>query len=150
LLSYIFFLFKRAILYIKRNHNFYANIWPNFLFEKHTLLLIIINLKSMVTLSRRSTSFYCYVRLLNLFIINSKNALYIKIHELVVQLQWTRQFRVIVSFGSSTVSGHRKFRVNFRKRYLFFPNGIVFRYFDYPVIFSNLLAAWNVMLAVET
>jgi len=51
---------------------------------------------------------------------------------------------------NSTVSGHRQFRVNFRKRYLFFPNGIVFRYFDYPVIFSNLLAAWNVMLAVET
>jgi len=51
---------------------------------------------------------------------------------------------------NSTVSGHRQFRVNFRKRCLFFPNGIVFRYFDCPVIFSNLLAAWNVMLAVET
>ena len=31
---------------------------------------------------------------------------------------------------NSTVSGHRQFRVNFRKRYLFSPNGIVFRYFD--------------------
>jgi len=51
---------------------------------------------------------------------------------------------------NSTVSGHRQFRVNCRKRYLFFPNGIEFRYFDYPVIFSNLLDAWNVMLAVET
>jgi len=49
-----------------------------------------------------------------------------------------------------TVSGHRQLRVNFKKRYLFFPNGIVFRYFDYPVLSSNLLAAWNVMLAVET
>jgi len=48
------------------------------------------------------------------------------------------------SFGSSTVPGQLK------NIYLFFPNGIVFRYFDYPVIFSNLLAAWNVMLAVKT
>ena len=41
---------------------------------------------------------------------------------------------------NSTVLGHRQFRVNFRKKYLFSPNGIVFRYYDYPVIFSNLLA----------
>jgi len=39
----------------------------------------------------------------------------------------------------STVSGHRQFRVN-----------LVFRYFNYPVIFSDLLTAWKVMLAVET
>jgi len=63
---------------------------------------------------------------------------------------WIWQAARISITVNSTVSGHRQFRVNFRKRNLFFPNGIVFRYFDYPVIFSNLLAAWNVMLAVET
>ena len=51
---------------------------------------------------------------------------------------------------NSTVSGHRQYRVNFRKIYLFFRNDTVFRYFDYPVIFRNLLDAWNMMLAVET
>ena len=49
-----------------------------------------------------------------------------------------------------TVSGHRQFRVTFRKRYLFFPNDIVFRYFDYPVMFPNLLAASNFVFGVET
>ena len=48
-------------------------------------------------------------------------------------IQWTRQFRIID-----------------RIRYLFFPNDTVFRYFNYPVIFHNLLAAWNLLLAVET
>jgi len=33
---------------------------------------------------------------------------------------------------------------------LFFPNDLVFRYFDYPDIFPNLLAALNLMLAVQT
>ena len=55
----------------------------------------------------------------------------------VFWIQWTRQFRVIDSSGSTL-----------EKDIYFFPNGIVFRY--YPVIFSNLLAAWNVMMAVET
>jgi len=40
----------------------------------------------MVTPSRRSSSFYCYVRCLKLFIIVSNNALYIKIQEIVVPL----------------------------------------------------------------
>ena len=60
-----------------------------------------------------------------------------------------KDFLILITVNS-TVPGHRQFRVNIRKRYLFFPNGIVFRYFDYPVIFSNILAASNVMLAVET
>ena len=34
----------------------------------------------------------------------------------------------------STVLCHRQFRVTFRETYLFFPNDIVVRYFDYPVI----------------
>jgi len=51
---------------------------------------------------------------------------------------------------NSTVSGHRQFRVTIYKTYLFFPNDIVFRYFDYPVTFPNLLAASSLMLAVET
>ena len=50
---------------------------------------------------------------------------------------------------NSTVTGHRQFWVTL-KTYLFFPNDKVFRYFNYPVIFPNLLAASNVMLAVET
>ena len=33
-----------------------------------------------------SSSFYCYIRCLKMFIIVSKNALYIKIHEVVVPL----------------------------------------------------------------
>jgi len=33
---------------------------------------------------------------------------------------------------------------------IFFRNDTAFRYSDYPVIFSNLLAASNLMLAVET
>jgi len=40
----------------------------------------------MVTPSRRSVSFYCYVRCFKLFIIVSNNALYIKIQEIVVPL----------------------------------------------------------------
>jgi len=40
----------------------------------------------MVTPSRRSASFYCYVGCLKLFIIVSNNALYIKIQEIVVPL----------------------------------------------------------------
>jgi len=34
--------------------------------------------------------------------------------------------------------------------WFFFPNDTVFRYFDYLVIFPNLLAASYFMLAVET
>ena len=53
-------------------------------------------------------------------------------------IEWTRQFRVIDSSGSTL-----------EKIYLFFPNDIdldlLFRYFDYPVIFSNLLAAFQEM-----
>ena len=33
---------------------------------------------------------------------------------------------------------------------MFFPNDIVFRYFDYPDIFPNLLSALNLMLAIKT
>jgi len=51
---------------------------------------------------------------------------------------------------NSTVSGHRQFRVTFRKTYWFFPNDIVSNYFDFAVIFSNFVAASNLMLAVET
>jgi len=40
----------------------------------------------MVTPSRRSASFYCYVLCLKLFIIVSSNSLYTKIHEIVVPL----------------------------------------------------------------
>jgi len=40
----------------------------------------------MVTLSRRSALFYCYVRCLELFIIVTNNALYVKIHENLVLL----------------------------------------------------------------
>jgi len=40
----------------------------------------------MVTPSRRSASFYCYLGCLKLFSIVSKNALYIKIQEIVVPL----------------------------------------------------------------
>ena len=42
---------------------------------------------------------------------------------------------------NSTVSGHRPCQVTFRKTYLFSLNDMVFRYFDFPVIFPNLLAA---------
>jgi len=86
LLPNFFYSFKRAILYIKRNGNLYANSWPNFLFEKHILVFIIMNLKTMVTPSRRSTSFYCYVQCLKLFVIVFNNALYIKMQEIVVLL----------------------------------------------------------------
>ena len=51
---------------------------------------------------------------------------------------------------NSTFSGHGQFRFTFKKTYLFFPNDILFRYFDYPGIFPNLLAALNLMLAVKT
>jgi len=40
----------------------------------------------MVTPSRRSASLFSYVRCLKFFIIVSNNALYIKIHEIVVPL----------------------------------------------------------------
>jgi len=40
----------------------------------------------MVVPSRRSPSFYCYIRCLKLFIIVSSNALYIKIHKILVPL----------------------------------------------------------------
>jgi len=33
---------------------------------------------------------------------------------------------------------------------MFSANGKVYRYFNYPVIFPNLLAAWNLVLVVET
>ena len=42
------------------------------------------------------------------------------------------------SFGSSTVSGQKQ---HIETPYLFFPNDKVYRYFSYPVIFHNLLAA---------
>ena len=48
---------------------------------------------------------------------------------------------------NSTVSGHRQFHVTFRKKTMFFPNDRVVRYFDYPVLFPNLL---KFMLAVKT
>ena len=47
------------------------------------------------------------------------------------------------SFGLSTIPGHLKSK-------WVFPNYIVFRYFDYPVIFPNLLAASTLIMAVET
>jgi len=50
--------------------------------------------------------------------------------------------------ANSTVLGHRQFRVTFKKTYIFFPKDTVFRIFDYPVIFPNLLAALNLMLAI--
>jgi len=52
----------------------------------------------------------------------------------VRMLQWTRQFWVIDSSESPL------------EKNFFFPNDILFRYFDYPVIFPNLLAASKVML----
>ena len=53
----------------------------------------------------------------------------INIIELTVQ--WSRQFL-----------GHRQFRVTFRQNiFVFFPNDKVYRYFNYPVIFPNFLAA---------
>jgi len=48
------------------------------------------------------------------------------------------------SFGSSKIGDH------LLKNIFVFLNNIVFRYFDYPVIFPYLLAASNLMLAVKT
>jgi len=51
-----------------------------------------------------------------------------------------------------SVAGRRQFRVTFRKKHIFvclFLDDIEFLYFDYPVIFPYLLAALNLMLAVE-
>ena len=55
------------------------------------------------------------------------------------------------TFGTvnSTVSGHWQLRI-LEKHIWCFPNDIVNRYFYYPVIFPNLVAALNLMLAVET
>jgi len=49
-----------------------------------------------------------------------------------------------------TISGHRQFRITFRKTLLFSTNDTIFQYFDYPVIFPNHLSALNMILAVET
>ena len=60
-------------------------------------------------------------------------------------------FKIVYTTVNSTVSGHRQFQVTFTKTYLFFSlNDIVFLYFDYPVIFPNLIAASKLMLAVQT
>jgi len=54
-------------------------------------------------------------------------------------------------FSNSKVLGHQQFQAPLENVLtLFFPNDIVFTYFDYPVIFPNLLAALNLVLAVET
>jgi len=50
-----------------------------------------------------------------------------------------RQFRVIDSSGTPL-----------EKHISFFQNDKVFRYFNYPVIFPNLLAASNLLVAVES
>jgi len=48
---------------------------------------------------------------------------------------------------NSTLSGHRQFRVTFRKTYLPPPpNYIAFKYFDNPVIFPNVIDASNLLL----
>jgi len=53
-------------------------------------------------------------------------------------IQWTRQFRVIDSSGSPS-----------HKHFCFFQNVKVYRFIYYPVIFPNLLAAWNLLLVVK-
>ena len=55
----------------------------------------------MVTPLRRSASFYCYGGCLKLFFIVSSNALYIKIHEIVVPL-----FYVVISKYDIIASKH--------------------------------------------
>jgi len=59
-------------------------------------------------------------------------------------------FGKLIFFSMRNIHWTRQFRIIDRIRYLFFPNDTVFRYFNYPVIFPNLLAAWNLLLAVET
>ena len=53
-------------------------------------------------------------------------------------VQWTWHFRVIDYSGPLL------------EKHIVCPNDIVFRYFYYPVIFPNLLAASNLMLPLET
>ena len=58
-------------------------------------------------------------------------------------------FSAIKCTVNSTVSGHRQFRVTFAQTFLFFHNVKVYRLINYPVIFPNLLATWNLLLVVK-